>query len=228
MATYDVSSRDLWLARPWLRRRKGINAWPDVVRKQFSVSDLTAEWLGHRLCNQGQNTSTNAELWVKMMNRQALPQQLPRQRTERREDDRGDAERELAAEVLSIHSTTIGGIDISVGGLLSNLNNWPDGPDVRDQVEAVILVTKMGGVAQTLTVKLIENGALPQLLEEFRAAEAAPLPAFDPDEPEEKCVETVKCPECNLRLPEDDIIGQNAHIHQYHPTVVLERTGRAP
>jgi hypothetical protein len=36
-------------------------------------------------------------------------------------------------------------------------------------------------------------------------------------------IPTGQCPGCSLVLPEDDLVGQSAHMQECHPEIIAER-----
>lgn len=40
--------------------------------------------------------------------------------------------------------------------------------------------------------------------------------------------DTIKCPGCDVRLPENDIRTQMAHMEKHHPEIIKQRLNKKP
>jgi len=178
MATYTVDKRKLLCLCPWLGRKHEINASPGDVDGPISISDCTDDCLSRQLTGTAQGSGDPAmsiELWVKLIN----PLATRSARGVRRQEEQPDIERETAGLTLKIASAGPDGLRAPIGDLLSDPTRWPERQERHGDVEAVVVVTRLGKTVIALTIKITKNGALVRLIREFQAQEEKQLPPFE-------------------------------------------------
>ena len=161
---------------PWIRRRAQINANPDVVGEEcFEVAcDMT--FLNRPMGPRGQNKVLRG-IWLKI--------KAPKPEVEA---TYGGEEKRLAPRRVGPIMSSGPVVDVllvianqseksTIGGILLDLNTYcPTPPVDLNQVEAVVATTTNHGTVGTITIALVGNNSLAQILETYRSSqELSPL-----------------------------------------------------